>query len=71
LPLVRLLGFRLVSHSVAGVRFWSVADNPAILAEGLHKRYRGTVALASLDLRVTEGGVHAVLGPNGAGKPST
>jgi ABC-2 type transport system ATP-binding protein len=45
-----------------------MADIPAVLAEGLHKTYGRTVALAGLDLSVAEGSVHAVLGPNGAGK---
>ena len=41
---------------------------PAILAEGLHKHYGKTQALAGLDLVAEEGTVLAVLGPNGAGK---
>jgi ABC-2 type transport system ATP-binding protein len=59
-----------------------MANSPAILAEGLHKRYGHApqgrhysekmkmhgVALAGMDLLVAEGSVHAVLGPNGAGK---
>ena len=40
----------------------------AIEAEGLHKSYGETVALAGLDLAVPEGSVLGVLGPNGAGK---
>jgi ABC-2 type transport system ATP-binding protein len=41
---------------------------PAILAEGLEKRYGKTQALCGLDLEAAEGTVLAVLGPNGAGK---
>jgi ABC-2 type transport system ATP-binding protein len=41
---------------------------PAVVAEGLRKRYGGTEALAGLDLRVPAGTVHGLLGPNGAGK---
>jgi ABC-2 type transport system ATP-binding protein len=41
---------------------------PAILAEGLRKRYSQTTALDGLDLTVPEGTVHGLLGPNGAGK---
>lgn len=40
----------------------------AILAEGLHKQYDGTPALAGLDLAVPAGTVCGLLGPNGAGK---
>ena len=39
----------------------------AVVAEGLVKRYGDVVALAGLDLRVTQGSVLGVLGPNGAG----
>jgi ABC-2 type transport system ATP-binding protein len=45
-----------------------MTHQPAILAEGLQKRYGKTVALAGLDLRAEAGTVLAVLGPNGAGK---
>lgn len=41
---------------------------PAILAEGLEKRYGNTLALRGLNLRAEEGTVLGVLGPNGAGK---
>jgi ABC-2 type transport system ATP-binding protein len=40
----------------------------AVLAEGLRKRYRDTVALDGLDLAVPRGTVYGLLGPNGAGK---
>ncbi|MFL5702307.1 MAG: ATP-binding cassette domain-containing protein [Ktedonobacteraceae bacterium] len=45
-----------------------MSNTPAILAEGLHKHYGKTHALAGLDLVAEEGSVLAVLGPNGAGK---
>jgi len=45
-----------------------VAEQPAILAEGLGKRYGHTLALTGVDLRVSTGGVLGLLGPNGAGK---
>jgi ABC-2 type transport system ATP-binding protein len=41
---------------------------PAILAEGLEKRFGQTQALQGLDLVAEEGTVLGVLGPNGAGK---
>ena len=40
----------------------------AIAAEGLHKSYGDTHALAGIDLVVPQGTVLGVLGPNGAGK---
>ena len=43
-------------------------DRPAILAEGLEKRYGATHALRGLDLAVEEGTIFGLLGPNGAGK---
>lgn len=42
--------------------------NYAIEAEGLHKRFGDTQALAGVDLAAVEGSVLGVLGPNGAGK---
>src|SRR5438876_7028017 len=45
-----------------------MSNRPAILAEGLHKYYGKTHALAGLDLVAEEGSVLGVLGPNGAGK---
>jgi ABC-2 type transport system ATP-binding protein len=45
-----------------------MSNKPAILAEGLHKHYGKTHALAGLDLVAEEGTVLGVLGPNGAGK---
>ena len=35
---------------------------------GLTRRFAGLVAVDSVDMRVTLGGIHAVIGPNGAGK---
>ncbi|HEY9408200.1 MAG TPA: ATP-binding cassette domain-containing protein [Jiangellaceae bacterium] len=43
-------------------------NEPAIVAEGLRKRYGDTEALRGLDLTVARGTVHGLLGPNGAGK---
>src|SRR5258708_1736420 len=48
-----------------------MSNSPAILAEGLHKYYGKTHALAGLDLVAEEGTVLGVLGPNGAGKTTT
>jgi ABC-2 type transport system ATP-binding protein len=41
---------------------------PAIMCEGLGKRFGKTPALDGLDLAVPQGAVHGLLGPNGAGK---
>ncbi|EIV96172.1 daunorubicin resistance ABC transporter ATP-binding subunit [Frankia sp. QA3] len=43
-------------------------STPAIVAEGLVKRYGATTALAGVDLTVPAGTVFGLLGPNGAGK---
>jgi ABC-2 type transport system ATP-binding protein len=41
---------------------------PVVRAEGLVKRYDGTLAVAGLDLAVDEGEIFGLVGPNGAGK---
>ena len=38
--------------------------------QSLSLRFGGIVALADLNIKVREGGLHAVIGPNGAGKTS-
>jgi daunorubicin resistance ABC transporter ATP-binding subunit len=43
-------------------------DQPAIVAEGLTKRFGQVTALAGVDLHVSAGTVLGLLGPNGAGK---
>ncbi|HVB78017.1 MAG TPA: ABC transporter ATP-binding protein [Candidatus Nitrosotalea sp.] len=46
-------------------------SSPAILIEGLVKRYAGRDAVAGLDLCADQAQVTALLGPNGAGKTTT
>src|ERR1700722_7970793 len=46
----------------------SDGNRPAIVAEGLVKRFGKTLALDGLDLEVAAGTVFGLLGPNGAGK---
>jgi len=45
--------------------------SPAIVTDGLTKRYDDVVAIDDLDLTVERGSVFGFLGPNGAGKTST
>ena len=45
-----------------------MTDTPAVLAEGVVKRYGATIALSGVSLRIEEGTVFGLLGPNGAGK---
>jgi ABC-2 type transport system ATP-binding protein len=45
--------------------------DPAILTEGLGKRFGDVVALENLNLQVPAGTVLGLLGPNGAGKTTT
>jgi ABC-2 type transport system ATP-binding protein len=42
--------------------------NSAIIAHGLRKEFRRTVALKVVDLDVPEASIYALVGPNGAGK---
>ncbi|MBO3088437.1 ABC transporter ATP-binding protein [Cellulomonas dongxiuzhuiae] len=49
----------------------TTTNAPAVLVEGLHKRYGEKRAVDGLDLRVEHGEIVAVLGPNGAGKTTT
>jgi ABC-2 type transport system ATP-binding protein len=44
------------------------AETPAILAEGVCKRYRSLTAVDHLDLVVRRGEVFCLFGPNGSGK---
>src|SRR5690348_6714766 len=39
-----------------------------LVTQGLSKEFQGFRAVGAVDLRVTEGTVHALVGPNGAGK---
>lgn len=43
-------------------------SSPAVVVEGLTKRYGPRTAVDGLDLTVPTGGIHALLGPHGAGK---
>ncbi|MFN8583937.1 MAG: ATP-binding cassette domain-containing protein [Dehalococcoidia bacterium] len=47
------------------------AGTPALLIEGLTKRYGDVEALRGIDVRVERGEVFGFLGPNGAGKSTT
>ena len=44
------------------------ANTPLLELQSLTRRYSGLVAVDSVTMQVTPGGVHAVIGPNGAGK---
>ena len=43
-------------------------SEPLLAVEGLSRSFGRLVVLASLDLTVEAGGIHAIIGPNGAGK---
>lgn len=44
---------------------------PAVLLEGVTKRFSGHTAVRDLSLKVPSGGIFGLLGPNGAGKSTT
>src|SRR5215470_6438606 len=48
-----------------------MGDLPAIVAEGLSKRFGPVQALKGIDLEQPAGTVLGMLGPNGAGKTTT
>lgn len=48
-----------------------MSPDPAILIDGLHKKFGAFPALNGVDLTVERGHVHGFLGPNGAGKSTT
>jgi len=48
-----------------------VVSDPAIVAEGLTKRYGDERAVSDLSLSIPAGSVYGFLGPNGAGKTTT
>ncbi|MHB8347133.1 MAG: ABC transporter ATP-binding protein [Acidiferrobacterales bacterium] len=49
----------------------TAAEVPAVLAEGLTKRFGDFTAVDHLDLRIEKGQVVGFIGPNGAGKSTT
>lgn len=62
---------RTTQHERADGQDGGATDVPAIVADGLTKRYGETVAVADLDLSIPQGTVYGFLGPNGAGKTTT
>jgi ABC-2 type transport system ATP-binding protein len=60
-----------VEHALGSAGVTAHPGTPAVEVSGLVKRYRSTVAVAGLDLRMEAGSVLALLGPNGAGKTTT
>ena len=47
------------------------AENPAIAARGLTKRFGRTTVVDGVDLSIQQGSIFGFLGPNGAGKTTT
>ncbi len=61
----------LVGCRTPSVAFTDVSDQPAVLAEGLVKRFGTTDALCGVDFEVPRATVLGLLGPNGAGKTTS
>jgi ABC-2 type transport system ATP-binding protein len=49
----------------------SVSGDPAVVIQGLTKRYGAVLAVRDLDLQIARGSVYGLIGPNGAGKTTT
>ncbi|WP_420115196.1 ATP-binding cassette domain-containing protein, partial [Pseudactinotalea sp.] len=49
----------------------SSEGSPAVVVEGLHKRYGSKVAVDEVSFAVEQGEIFGILGPNGAGKTTT
>jgi ABC-2 type transport system ATP-binding protein len=48
-----------------------VTDTPAIVAEGLTRRFGKVTAVDHVDLSIPRAGIYGFLGPNGSGKSTT
>jgi len=48
-----------------------MVDHPALVIQGLRKRFDATVAVDGIDLTVAQGSFFGLVGPNGAGKTTT
>ena len=63
--------FAPAGHRLRSTFRLSTQWSPAVLTEGLTKRFGAFTAVDHLDLRVEAGELYGFLGPNGAGKSTT
>ncbi len=61
----------LAAECVPIERQSATAPPPAVVLDGLHKRFGALEAVATLHLDILQGEVFGLLGPNGAGKTTT